>query len=300
MSMSRAFRFVFWVLFLSLATGFAGGCGIRGPLYQPVASIPEGKGVLYVYHPKNCESPYNGACEIMINDQGFCLLDSYKYVPIFCTPGVVKVGAGWAEEVKDVEVPIVAGKASYVSVECHYQVIALGFGPKYATYDVTKKDEAGAKEEIADCHMTESRAGLGQEFWSKPAPGVNLSEFKTVYVVDEEGKLDTTPCILEELKTRGVTAKSGKLKDMPADTTCVVQANEDWFWDMGTYLLNLEIRFTNPKTQTLVADGHIRRAWPQGRRGAKIMSHEVLNAIYDGTAVKGVEIAPPPVEPQKS
>jgi hypothetical protein len=284
------------VLFLILAPCFLGGCGIRGPLYQPVAAIPEGKGVLYVYHPKRCESPYNGACEIMINDQGFCTLDSYKYMPIICNPGVIKVGAGWAEEVKDVEVPIEAGKAFYVSVECHYQVMALGFGPKYATYDVTKKDEAGAKEGISDCHMTESRVGLEQEYWTKPTPGVNLSELKTIYVIDEEGKADTTPCIVEELKKRGVTAKSGKQKDMPADTACVVQADEQWMWDMGTYLLNLEIKFTNPKTQSLLADAHIRRAWPQGRRGVKIMSHEVLNAIYDGTAVKGVEVAPPPVE----
>jgi hypothetical protein len=295
MSLIRTFSLVVGLFFLSLGPCFLAGCGVSGPLYQPVLSIPPGKGVLYVYHPYRCQSPYNRACEIMINDQSFCTLDSDKYIPVICTPGTLKVGAGWAEEVNDVELQIEPGKASYVMVECHGKVMALGFGPEYATYDVTKKDEAGAKELLADCHMTDSRAGLAEEYWSKPTPGANLSELKTMYIVDEEGKLDTTPCITEELKGRGFAVKSGKLKDMPADTACVVNADEQWMWDMGTYLLGLEIKFANPKTQSLLADAHVRRAWPQARRGAKIMSHEVLNAIFDGTAVKGVEIAPPPV-----
>jgi hypothetical protein len=88
-----------------------------------------------------------------------------------------------------------------------------------------------------------------------------------LYVVDEDGKADTTPCIVEELKSRGVMGKSGKLKDMPGDTARVVKTDENGMWDLGTYLLGLEIKFTNPKTQAVMADAYIKRASPEGNPG---------------------------------
>jgi hypothetical protein len=294
MSVSRVFSLVVCILFLGLAPCFLGGCG-GGVMYAPMDPIPAGKGVLYVYHPRMCQSPYSGTCEVLINNQGFCQLTSWNYVPILCAPGVYKVGAGWAEEVSNIDVQVEAGKASYVSLLCEYHETGLGFGPKYATYEVKKVDEASAKEKIVDCSMTTLVTPMTAEFWTKPVAGVNVSELKTMYVVNEDGKADTTPSIVEELKSRGVTVKSGKLTDMPADTACVVKADENWMWDMGTYVLGLEIKFTKPKTQAVMADAYIKRAMPEGRRGSKIMSHEVINAIYYGTTtVKGAEIAPPP------
>ena len=241
------------------------GCVTPGKPFQVVQPIP-GKGVLYVYNDLSRRGP----CEVLINDGVVGCLRGKDYLAFQCQPGPVSVGTGWETEINNVTVNVETGRQYYVTVSSRYltgrAVFSLGLAPD--KFDIRPRlvTEQEAMGQLKRCGLVESGKGLADELWGKVTPGTDLGELGTIYVDAGEKESKTAPFLVAGLIARGYQVKSGRIQDMPPDTRCVVKIREHWFWDLGTYLLRLEVEFLNPQTNTVYASANVRRAEVQGRR----------------------------------
>jgi hypothetical protein len=278
------------LLGLVMAGLFLFGCATaKGKPFQALQPIPADKGVLYVYNDPAHRCP----SEVMINDSAVGHLRGGDYAAFLCRPGPLTVSTGWETEINSALLNIAPGSQSFVSVDCRYRVgralLSLGFAPD--KFDIKPKlvSEQEGLAQIQKWGLVEASHGLASELSGNVTPGSDLALFKTLYVDVGEKGWETPPFIVSGLSARGYTVKSGAAENMPADTECLVKPVEKWFWDLGTYLLELNVEFLNPQTKAVYATAKVRRAIPQGRRGPKIMATEALNAIFNHGMPEGVE-----------
>lgn len=85
-------------------------------------------------------------------------------------------------------------------------------------------------------------------------PGANLTGLKKLYVehrlADGRG-LDLT--IARELQRLGYTASSGPMTMMPDHTEAVVSYVDRWTWDFSSYMIELDIEVSDPRTSKILA-----------------------------------------------
>jgi hypothetical protein len=122
-------------------------------------------------------------------------------------------------------------------------------------------------------------------------PTVDFSGMRKFYVSrDVESKapddehLESLRAVQDALTGHGMPATSGLLSAMPADTQCKVLIHDQWFWDMGSYLLWLDIKFYDARSGALLASGHDLRSAPPTRRSPAFMANELIEAIFPATA----------------
>ncbi len=108
-------------------------------------------------------------------------------------------------------------------------------------------------------------------------PGVNVANFKTIYVVTENG--DATKAVVKDLNRRGVKTTVGDEPKLAPDADCMAFVDTVWVWDMSPYLHDLRIQFVNLKTRMPMAEGHSQR-YTFGRASTEEMVKEVLDKIY--------------------
>ena len=276
-------------LFLAISTAAVmTGCATKGKTFQLVQPIPPDRGILYVYN----DPSHQGLSEVLINDSAVGCLRGRDYLAFLCQPGPLTVSTGWETELNHAAVNIEPGSQQFVSVDCRYRlgraIFSLGIAP--TKFDIKPKlvPEGEALGQIKKWRLAEPDHGLASEVTGKVAPGTDLTRLKVVYVDVGEKSWETPPFIVSGLSARGCTVESGAAGDMPPDTECLVKLHEKWFWDLGTYLLTLEVELLNPQTKAVLASAKVRRAIPQGRRGPKIMATEALNAIFNNGMPPGV------------
>lgn len=88
-------------------------------------------------------------------------------------------------------------------------------------------------------------------------PGTNLTGFKNIYVehrlADGRG-IDAL--IAQELQRLGYTAASGPMTMMPDGTEAVVSYVDRWTWDFSSYMIELDIEVSDPRTSRILATVH--------------------------------------------
>ncbi len=289
-----------WTLFVSLlllGTGF--GCASAKP-FQAVQPIPTGKGIVYVYEGAPGHLGFNAVLiEVFMKNNVVGCLQGNDYLAFQCAPGPVAVSTGFmvpgeaitADSMSSVTLNVEPGGQYYVKVE--YSAPAF----QNARITPTVVPEQDALAQIKDCTAGQPHLSLAATLSGNVNPGVDLKSFKSVYVIDDKDDSTTAPLVADRLRAQGYVVRTGLAENMPADTQCLVKIQEQWFWDLTTYLLQLQIELRNPQTQASYAYGTVRRVQPRGRRPAEIMSTEVVNAIFNGGMPEGVDVAPETAQP---
>jgi len=261
----------------------------KGPPFETVQSTPKDDGILYIYdHNRGPRLSSVNISEVLINDNVVGKLYRRDYLAFQVKPGPVKVSTGWGTKLNDVKVDIEPSNQYYVRVNSHPMFFSMT--DKWVIRPELVAEQK-AMEEIKDCFYTEPGKGLADELMGKSTPGTDWSKIKKIYIDMGKKKWKAAPFLAEGFRKRGFVVKTGMADGMPEDTEALVRVNEHWFWDLGTYLLALEVEIMNPQTGDFYASAKVRRAWPQGRRGPEIMSNEVLNAIFNDGMPEGVEPA---------
>ena len=280
------------VLLAIAQVGVLTGCMTKGKPFQAVQPVPPDKGVLYVYN----DPAHRGPCEVLINDSAVGLLRGADYMAFLCSPGPLIVSTGWETNLNSIKVDMAPSAQSFVSVDTRVHMglsmVTLGLAPGVVEIRPKAVPEGEALAQIKKLGHIQASRGLADELTGSVTPGTDLSKLKSFYVDSGEKSWETPPFIVAGLIKRGFTAKLGPAAELPAGTDCYVKMRERWFWDLGSYLLKLEVEFLNPQTKAVLASGVVRRADPQGRRGPRVMANEVLNAIFNGGRPPGVENIP--------
>lgn len=111
---------------------------------------------------------------------------------------------------------------------------------------------------------------------------------ETLYFVENHGKdkrrIDVT--IAEELRTRGLRARSGEPGGRPENLDVLVTYEDRWQWDMSNYLIFLRIDFREPDTNALLAMGQSYQT-SLARQGIDNVVAKVVGAMMG-------EVPPPP------
>jgi len=85
-------------------------------------------------------------------------------------------------------------------------------------------------------------------------PGANLTALKRIYVehrlADGRG-LDLL--IARELRRLGYDAANGPMTMMPDGTDAVVSYVDRWTWDFSSYMIELDIEVSDPRTSKILA-----------------------------------------------
>jgi hypothetical protein len=120
--------------------------------------------------------------------------------------------------------------------------------------------------------------------------GPALNRMKKFYVEVEnsspnERNSRTIEAVKVALTARGGTVKVGPKAAMPSGTECRVVANDHWFWDLGWYLLKLDINLYDARSGTLLGSGSSRRVEPMYRKGPEFMVPEVFQAVFNGSGL---------------
>ena len=112
------------------------------------------------------------------------------------------------------------------------------------------------------------------------APGQNLDQAMKYYVVklgpDERG---INKIISDRLILRGYQASTGLDIDTPEGTDVVVTYEDRWQWDMTMYMIELTVKFRDPKTQLPIASGNSYHT-SLTRLSPAEMVDEVLDSIF--------------------
>lgn len=111
-------------------------------------------------------------------------------------------------------------------------------------------------------------------------PGNDLSVIKKFYVVhlpaDSRG---VEKLIANELAARGFEVTSGEAINAPADVDAIVTYKDKWMWDIKMYMLQLDIEFRKPVSETPIASGSSMRT-SLARKSPENMVKEVLDQIF--------------------
>ncbi len=119
---------------------------------------------------------------------------------------------------------------------------------------------------------------------AKIMPGVQLSEYKTFFVIEEDDdKRNVGGSIVDVLADKGFSASIGSPTEIPESTDILVRYDAKWSWDVTFYLLGLNIRFLEAGSLTPLATSTSEHSsiTRKTRRG---MVEEVLTNIFIGTA----------------
>lgn len=121
-----------------------GGCATLGPVYQKVATVPEGMGLVYVYRPN---SFVGGAVayDVKVGEAVVTTLHNGGYYPYLVKPGEVEF---WAktESRSAVTLDVKAGEVYYVKG-------TVGVGFFVGRPHLMVVPAATAEKEIAECKL---------------------------------------------------------------------------------------------------------------------------------------------------
>ncbi|HZP59635.1 MAG TPA: lipoprotein [Opitutaceae bacterium] len=85
-------------------------------------------------------------------------------------------------------------------------------------------------------------------------PGANLTSLKKLYVehrLADGRSIDLL--ITRELQRLGYEAASGPMTMMPGGTDAVVSYVDRWTWDFSSYMIELDIEVSDPRTSKILA-----------------------------------------------
>ena len=118
------------------------------------------------------------------------------------------------------------------------------------------------------------------------SPGVEFTQLKKFYVVrlgpDNRG---INRLIMNQLISMGYEVTTGPEDGAPNDVDAVVTYEHIWIRDITMYMLELDITFWNPQTNSLLAVGNSYHT-SLSRKSPEEMVKEVLNNIF-GKSKKG-------------
>ena len=85
--------------------------------------------------------------------------------------------------------------------------------------------------------------------------------------------------IAAELSLLGKTAVSGDTPSNPEHFDALVTYVDKWWWDITTYMMELQVKIHDPRTNYIIANGHSHRT-SLVRKSPESMVKEVLNKIF--------------------
>ncbi len=94
------------------------------------------------------------------------------------------------------------------------------------------------------------------------------------------GKKDLDVVVVEELRSRGYQAVSAKSGAPVEKYDAVITCYDRWCWDITPYLMELQLKVVDPKTQSLVACGESYRPTFQRARPSTVVK-QTLQAMLD-------------------
>jgi hypothetical protein len=131
-----------------------------------------------------------------------------------------------------------------------------------------------------------SCAGILQKQNVVNSTGFNPHHISPTYVVkfpkDERG---INQLIVADLKRRGVHATTGTEQEKPASVKTYITYKDNWMWDITMYMLRLEIKVHDAKTNALLSTAMSERT-SAVRKSPAGMIDEVLNMIYRGQHIR--------------
>lgn len=118
------------------------------------------------------------------------------------------------------------------------------------------------------------------------APGFNPRAISPSHVVklEADGR-GVEKKIAAGLQLRGVKTTIGSQAQLPASAKTYVTYHDKWMWDMTMYMLQLNIKVYDAKTNQLLASAMSERT-SMVRKTEEGMVDEVLNMIYRGKHVE--------------
>jgi hypothetical protein len=127
----------FWLLLAALAAGCA-----SGPAFEPVASVPADKALLYIYRPASHGALYKPT--VSVNDKSIVELQAKGYFPYLATPGSLKLSISNIGS-NSMNLDAAPGRTYYVRAGTVFMAMGVPFIEAVAP-------EIGAKE-IQDCKL---------------------------------------------------------------------------------------------------------------------------------------------------
>ncbi len=117
---------------------------------------------------------------------------------------------------------------------------------------------------------------------AKLAPGKDLSNVKSFYIVEEPGDKGTGnvyKLIETNLAKRGYAVTTGPDIKSPYKSDVTLTYVEKWAWDIVTYMIELTITFTDSTTNLSIARGNSYHT-SLTRKSSEEMVDEVLTNIF--------------------
>jgi hypothetical protein len=116
---------------------------------------------------------------------------------------------------------------------------------------------------------------------SSKLPGADISELKTFHVVandEDPGKVHEN--VRDALIEMGFEATSGPKSETPANVDALVSYDDRWFWDMGNYMIELNLIIREPDMGYPMAEGESIRT-SLARKEPKEMAKEILESLFN-------------------
>lgn len=127
-----------------------------------------------------------------------------------------------------------------------------------------------------------SCAGILQKQSVDRAPNFNPQQISPAHVVKlEADNRGVEQKIAANLTGRGVKTTVGSKEAMPASARTYVTYHDKWHWDMTMYMLQLNIKVYDARSNQLLASAMSERT-SMVRKTEEGMVQEVLNMIYRG------------------
>jgi hypothetical protein len=135
-------------LFLLLVAVLSAGCA-SGPAFEPVASVPADKALLYFYRPASHGALYKPT--VSVNDKAVVALQAKGYFPYLASPGKVRLSITNIGTIAT-NLDVAPGQTYYVRAG----TVFMGVGVPFIE---AVPPETGAKE-IRDCKLLPAATGM--------------------------------------------------------------------------------------------------------------------------------------------
>ena len=112
-----------------------------------------------------------------------------------------------------------------------------------------------------------------------PIQGVDMSRYRSFYVVQAAEHSDFASAIHGDLLGRGLTVGVGPEGSMSASTDCKVTFEDHWTWDGTMYPMEIDIKMIDSRNGALVASGRCMRSSLNRTEPAE-MVQEVTDRIF--------------------
>jgi hypothetical protein len=123
--------------------------------------------------------------------------------------------------------------------------------------------------------------GCASSLTADKDPSVQLSKMDNIYVVRQPNdNRGVEKLIANHLNTLGKNATHGSNAEAPENTDAVVTYTDKWWWDITTYMLELNVELRDPRTNYVLARGHSYRT-SLVRKSPEGMVEEVLGKIFE-------------------